>query len=142
MTTPWQIERMREIVTELATHIPAVFDARVDDWNDEGEFSVFVYLKPEIDPGGDRRRIIFASNLRGVVAHMRTLIKAHGGKSVRVMRAPRRVYAGRGKLGHGRYFVGYDRRDYQLEVYIPAPPTPKPPPRYACKADEIADTQP
>lgn len=125
MTSQLQIQKARFLVEAIAK-LNQVQTAHLDDWDNDGRFSIFI-SPPSICSGGDRfnRRIDFKVDLRGILPRIKRLIKSVNGV-FEWAESPKKVYSGKGKVGRGRYDEGYDRSDYKISVYIPQPLPPPP----------------
>jgi hypothetical protein len=133
MTTATQVKQA-EALAEKLRELPYVGFAKVDDFDDNGSFAIFVGLVSHEAGCGTFR---FTAPLHGHISRMKAVVKAMGGRW-EWHEAPRPLY----DRQYGEcFFQGYDTGSYKLSVAFPELYTTpaKPEPRYACFADQIAD---
>jgi len=134
MTTPNQIAQAKKFAEECEK-LPTVVQGQVDDWGDDGSFSIFVTVTlPSMQDVG-----IVSSKLRkpALMHKIQALIRKLGGH-YEWHQGPRMTYQ---RIDGRKYRDGYDTNQYHLSVRFDdmTPEPEKPKPKYACLADVPED---
>lgn len=126
MTTENQKDQAVEFC-RLCRELPEVSDARWDDCDDWGSFSIFVWVKTQ---GDFKRKLVphrgLMHRIQGIIRKIDAVYEKHDGPRVRYY-----------WVDGLRYPDGYDRDDYRIDVKFRdrTPESETPEPKYACYAD-------
>jgi hypothetical protein len=117
VTTQLQIELARKIAEEIAKMVKGIRSTSVDDWDDNGSFNLFAFLKCRDNPlttaGG--QYLFQLEDLRGLLTRIKTIIKTLGAE-FEWAEPPRQCYH---QMDGRKFFEGYDRDNYKLSIRIP-----------------------
>lgn len=117
MTNQSQIELARKVAEEIAKMVKGIRSTSVDDWDDNGSFNLFAFLKCRHNPltatGG--QYLFQFEELRGILTRIKTVIKTLGAEFERA-ESPRPCYH---QVDGRKFFEGYDRDNYKLSIRIP-----------------------
>lgn len=138
MTTPNQIAQAKKFAEECK-NLPTVVQGHVDDWGNDGSFSIFVTVTlPSMRDVGTACAMEHSKLRRPALMHKIQALICKLGGHYEWHQGPRMTYK---RIDGRKYRDGYDTDQYHLSVRFDdrTPEPEKPKPKYACLADVPED---